>query len=191
MESSEFTYPVDVYLLLGKVVKAQGLRGEVKIQTFSQQPENFAHYPGLVLVDTKGKRAPELTVSRYRIQGNSVIVQFDTVIDRNHAEQLVGMGVLVDRSVLPALPEDEFYWHQIEGLQVSTTSGQYLGTVAAIFSNGAQDVMVIRHGRDEYLVPLTKSIVRLQTNTELIIEPPPGLLEINSGEGEERDVFPG
>lgn len=191
MESSEFTYPVDVYLLLGTVVKAQGLRGEVKIQTFSHQPENFAHYPNLVLVDTKGKCTPAMAVSCYRIQGNNIIVQFESVTDRNHAKRLVGMGVLVERSVLPVLPEDEFYWHQIEGLQVSTTSGQYLGKVFAIFANGAQDVMVIRNGRDEYLVPLTKNIVRQQTDTTLIIEPPPGLLEINSGNREERGLFPG
>lgn len=171
------------------MVKAQGLRGEVKIQTLSQQPENFAHYPKLTLV-SKARRTPtDFTVLGQRIQGDCVIVTLAGIGDRNQAESLVGCTVHLERSLLPPVGEDEFYWHQLEGLAVVTVDGVQLGKIESIFSNGAQDIVVVRQGHREYLIPLTRSIVQRQNEGELVIDPPPGLLEINSGSETGGDMF--
>lgn len=188
MQSEAFRYSAERYIRIGTVVKAQGLRGEVKIQTLSRQPENFVHYPSLAIIAEDGQSPGDFAVDGFRIQADCVIVKLVGVNDRNQAERLVGCPVLLLRSLLPPAGEDEFYWHQLEGLAVSTIDGQRLGTIEALFSNGAQDVIVIRQGQQEYLVPLTKSIIRRQTDHELVIDPPPGLLEINAS-GENGGLF--
>ncbi len=189
MQSKVFSSTDPGYIEVGTVVKAQGLRGEVKIQTLSQQPENFAHYPKLALVSEAGRTPTEFTVLGQRIQGDCVIVKFAGISDRNQAESLVGWVVLLERSLLPPVGEDEFYWHQLEGLAVVTVDGVQLGKIESIFSNGAQDIIVVRQGHREYLIPLTRAIVQRQNEGELVIDPPPGLLEINSGPETGGDMF--
>lgn len=180
----QFTFPEEKFLLIGTVIKAQGLKGEVSIHSFSGQPENLNTYDTLFLVDKHGNLSPELSIKRFRLHKGKAIVLFDRVRDRSHAELLAGMGVLVARESLPELAADEFYWHQLIGLTVSTVGGDGLGKLLHVFSNGAQDIMVIQDGDQEYLVPLSAGIIVSYNEQQLIIDPPPGLLDINSGEEE-------
>lgn len=175
-----YFYPEGRYILIGTVVKAQGLRGEVSIHALSGQPENLRNYLTLTLVDKHGKLSPRLNITGFRVQKGKAVILFDRVTDRTHAEQLTGMGVLLAKDDLPELTEDEFYWHDLTGLSVRTVEGRRLGTMQSVFSNGAQDVMVIVDEDGEYLVPLTHGLIVGQNNQELVIDPPPGLLEINS-----------
>lgn len=175
-----YSYPEDRYILVGTVTKPQGLHGEVCIYAHSGQPENFTAYKKLFLVDKKGELSPELTVTKFRFQKGKVIIRFDRVSDRTHAEHLAGMGVLVARENLPELAENEFYWHQIIGKNVHTVTGEKIGILRSVFSNGAQDVMVITNGDEEYLVPLVQGVFVEQRNNSVVIDPPPGLLDINS-----------
>jgi len=179
-----FPFPEEKFLLIGTVIKAQGLKGEVSIHSFSGQPENLNTYDTLFLVDKGGNLSPKLSIKRFRVHKGKAVVLFDRVRDRSHAEQLAGMGVLLAREMLPPLAEDEFYWHQLIGLTVCTTAGEQVGILRHVFSNGAQDIMVVQDGDQEYLVPLSDGIIVSYDETQLIIDPPPGLLEINSGEDE-------
>lgn len=178
--AEDYGYPADRYLLLGSITKAQGLRGEVKIFLHSGQPENLADYPELVLVDTSGKLSQPLAVLKSRAQGKAAIVQLATISTRTAAEGIDGMGVLLDKKHLPAIADHEFYWHQYQGRQVVDVNGRLIGRVAHLFTNGAQDVLVIKAGKEEILVPVTKSFVVGETAGKLIIKPPPGLVEINA-----------
>ncbi len=180
--AEDFTYPADRYLLIGKVVKPHGIRGELKIYPYSQQPESIQSYKHLVLVNTNGERSPSLKVTKCRLLGKLAIVAIETVTDRNHAEQLQGMGVLVQVHSLPEAKEDEFYWFQLQGLLVRTEQGRLLGRVKHIFSNGAQDIMVIGDAPHEYMVPILDTIIVKQNDEGIVINPPPGLLEMNSGD---------
>lgn len=180
----EYSYPEARYILIGTVVKAQGLRGEVSIYVLSGQPENLQKYSTLVLVDRGGKLSPELKVKSFRVQKERAIILFDRVVDRTHAEKLAGMGVLVAKTDLPELADDEFYWYQLTGLPVRTVDGRHLGTIQSVFFNGAQDIMVIGDENSEYLVPLAPGIIAEQSSEGLVIDPPPGLLDINTGEDE-------
>lgn len=174
----KFRFP-EQYIVVGTVTKAQGLTGEVAIHPSSGQPENFYDYRKVVLVDDKGTLSPVLAVTKMRIQKGKVIAMFDRVPDRTFAEKLVGMAVLLDRNDLPELDSSEYYWHELTGLRVVTVDGKYLGTVTSMFSNGAQDIMVVSDG-EEYLIPMTDQIVKSRSSKEMVIQPPPGLLEINS-----------
>ena len=181
--SEDFHYPADEYLLLGKITKAHGLRGEVKIFLHSGQPENIRSYKELFLIDRQGELFGPLSVLRSRDQGKFAIVQFTSVNDRNQAEEIEGRGVLLAKTDLPEVSEDEYYWHQYLGKTVVDVTGKTLGKVEHIFQTGFQDVLVIK-GFDadgEILVPVTREIIVGETAGELTIDPPPGLLELNSG----------
>lgn len=179
-----YSYPENRYILIGVVIKAQGLRGEVSIHAVSGQPENLRTYPALTLVDKQGGLSPRLTVTGFRVQKGRAVILFDGVTDRSHAEQLAGMGVLLDKKDLPQLAPEEFYWHELTGLPVRTVDGRSLGCMQSVFSNGAQDVMVIGDEDREYMIPLMPGIIVGQNSRELVIDPPPGLLEINIDDDE-------
>ncbi len=177
--AEDYSYPTDDYLLLGKIVKAQGLRGEVKIFSYSGQPENIGDYKELVLIDRSEKLSAPLIIEKSRAQRTTAIVQFATIKSRGMAEDIVGMGVLLVKKRLPALGEDEYYWHQFVGKRVEDQGGRSIGLVEKLFNNGAQDIMVVKAGREEILIPVIKEIVVGETDDTLIINPPPGLLELD------------
>ena len=182
-----YSFPADRYILIGKVGKPHGLHGEVRLHLYSGQPENVLSYSHLVLVSATGRLSQPLQVITCRPQGKSAIVGFESVTGRENAEGLVGMGVLLDREDLSKEGDGELYWYQFDGLQVVTGDGRALGRVQKIFSNGAQDILVVGEGNQEYLIPILDSIIVRRTDTELIIDPPPGLLEINSGTADTED----
>lgn len=179
-----FSFPTDRYILIGKVGKPQGLHGEVRLYPSYGQPERIRSYGRLVLVSTQGRLSPSLQVTACRIQGKAAIVGFETISDRNQAEQLKGMGVLLDKEDLP--PESESAsWDRFLGVPVKTQEGRELGRAETIFSNGAQDILVVQGSGREYLIPIVDSIIVRRTDEEIIVAPPPGLLEINSGMADE------
>lgn len=182
-----FSFPADRYILIGKVGKPHGLHGEVRLHLYSGQPENVHSYGHLVLVSTAGRLSPSLQVATCRTQGKAAIVGFESIVGRESAEGLVGMGVLLDRQDLPKAGDGELYWYQFDGLQVVTSDGRALGRVQKIFSNGAQDILVVGEGNQEYLIPILDSIIVRRTDEELVVAPPPGLLEINSGMADIED----
>lgn len=175
-----YCFPEEKYLLLGTVVKAQGLRGEVSVYALSGQPDSLHQYERFTLVDKAGTLSPDLKVHAFRVQKDRAVILFEGVSDRTFAEKLAGMGLLINRQDLPEPGENEFYWHELYGLPVRTVQGEQLGSLHAIFSNGAQEVMVIVNGQSEYLVPVIPGMIARQNKTEIVIDPPPGLLDINT-----------
>lgn len=176
-----FSFPTDRYVLIGTIGRPHGLGGEVKLHLYSGQPENLRSYKRLVLVAEGGTLSLPLRLASSRARGKAAIVGLETIHDRTDAEQLKGMGVLVEKNELPEIGKDEYYYWQFSGVTAKTVDGRLLGRVEDIFSNGAQDILVLRGTGQEYLIPILKSTVVSLTGDELIIAVPPGLLEINSG----------
>jgi len=176
--AEDYAYPKDTFILLGKITKVHGLRGEVKIFSYSGQPENFSGYKEIVLVDPAGNLSSPLVIRKLRVQGKTCIVQLDSVYSRELAEKIVGRGVLLAKNLLPMPVDNEFYWHQYEGKVVSLQDGRNIGRVESLFNNGAQDILVVVSGEKEILIPVTKDIIVRETAAELIVDPPPGLLDL-------------
>lgn len=185
--SDEFTFPKDKYLLIGKVAKVHGLKGQIKICSFSAQPENIESYRSLVFVTGDGQLSVPLLMVNCRVQKSNAIVSLQGVITREQAEKLNGLGVLIERDSLPPTDTDQFYYDDLIGLNVKLTNGEIVGTIESIFSNGAQDVLSITDGDQEYLIPVTEEFIAEINQEGVVITPPPGLLEINSGENEMID----
>ena len=177
--TSSFSYPEEAYVLIGEVVKVHGLRGELKVACFSGQPENIARYRRVALIG-RGETVPRgFALEASRVRERAAIIRLQGLTDRNQADLLVGYGVLIPREDLPPLPDNEFYLGDVAGRRVQDTEARDLGTVSHLFSNGSQDVMVVTGGRNEYLVPVVADIVVAIREDAVIIDPPPGLLDIN------------
>ncbi|GCD91914.1 ribosome maturation factor RimM [Nocardioides sp. LS1] len=153
-----------IEVVVGRIGKPHGIRGEVTLDLRSDEPERrFA--PGAVLraEAPRGSHSPlrQLTVARARWHQQTLLVTFVEVPDRNAAEAARGITL---HATIPAdaSPEDpdEYYDHQLVGLAVHDLDGSHLGEVSALVHGGAQDLLVVKtpDGRDA-LVPFVKALV--------------------------------
>jgi len=177
-----FSYPTEKYVLIGKVAKAHGIKGELKIFAFSGDGRSITHHKKLTLITAKDIILPVFSVKKARIGKKEVLVQFEGISNRNQAEELSGCGLLALKRDLPVLVENEFYLHELEGLTVKTVDDVIVGRVDSFFDNGPQDILVVKNGTNESLIPIIPGMIVKRDAEYLIIAPPPGLLEINNGD---------
>ena len=169
-------------LVVGRVAKAHGVTGEVVVEIRTDDPDTrFA--PGTIL---RGRAKAGLdrsyTVDSAREHSGRLLVRLDGVADRNAAESLKGTLFVVDSADLPRIEEpDEYYDHQLEGLQVRTTAGAQVGTVAEVLHTAAGELLSVRTDEGEVLVPFVSAIVTSVSLADQFIEidPPEGLLELD------------
>jgi 16S rRNA processing protein RimM len=177
---TQYPYPADEYLLIGKVIKAHGLNGDIKVKPFAESPAKFINYSRLALIAEDGRMTKLLNVEQCRHQGKFVILKLETIDTKAEADLLAEMGVLVSREELPELEADEYYLDDILEHDVRLVQSEtLLGKINGFFNNGAQEIMVIHNGDDEFLVPLIDEIIVEIIDGVVIIDPPPGLLEMN------------
>ena len=145
-------------VLLGRIGAAHGLKGEVKIATFTARPEDIASYGPLTSED--GEQTFEIA-SLQRASGGSVIARLRGVTNRTEAEKLRGTGLYVLRQVLPPAGDDEFYYSDLIGLAAISVEGEPLGEIVAVQNYGAGDLLEIRpaRGGQTELVPFERSYV--------------------------------
>jgi 16S rRNA processing protein RimM len=142
-------------VVVGIATKAHGIRGEVAIQPRSDNPERWT--AGAVV---RGDDGTDFTIEAVRGGGGRLIVRFAGVDDRNTAEALRGRTFVVPVSWLPALPDGEYWPHQLEGAAVVTESGRELGRVADVVANPANDLWVtVDDEGNETLVPAIRDVV--------------------------------
>lgn len=143
-------------ILLGVVVGAQGLRGEVKVKTFTETPEALARYGALHTKDGRALRIASLRVAK----GDVAVVAFTGVNSREAAEALKGAELFVARAAFPAPDDGEYYHADLIGLEAADESGRALGTVSAIHNFGAGDVIELtRPDGDHVHLPFTSETV--------------------------------
>jgi 16S rRNA processing protein RimM len=139
-------------ILLGRVLSAFGVRGEVKLESWTEPRSAIFRYQPWIVRDPQG-RERELSGVRGRESGKYLIASFPDVADRDAVEALRGTEIYVPRSALPPPSEGEYYWVDLEGLRVVTVDGVDLGTVSHLFATGANDVLVARDDERERMIP--------------------------------------
>ncbi len=143
-------------VLLGVIVGAHGIKGEVKVKTFTESPEGLNAYGPL----TAGNgRVFEVAALR-AVKAGEAVVRFSGVSDRNAAEALKGVQLFVPRASLPEPAEREYYHADLIGLRAEDASGVVLGRISAVHNFGAGDVLEIElpDGKTEF-VPFTDESV--------------------------------
>ena len=143
-------------VLLGVIIGAQGLKGEVRVKTFTEAPERLDAYGPL-----HDKNGRMLHVASIRAGKDEAIVSFGEVCDRNAAEKLKGVELFVSRDRLPAPEAEEFYHADLVGLRAEDSEGRSIGVVRAIHNVGAGDVIEIaRPDGDEVFLSFTREVAR-------------------------------
>ncbi|MBZ9558210.1 MULTISPECIES: ribosome maturation factor RimM [Modicisalibacter] len=132
----------DDYVVLGKLTSPHGVRGWLKVYSYTDPMEGILDYPEWVLVQHGSQRV--YRVAEGRRQGKGLVAGLEGVTSREQAEQLAGAEILLAKAHLPPLESGDFYWHQLEGLRVVTLEGVDLGYVDYLFETGANDVLVVR-----------------------------------------------
>jgi len=179
-------------VVIGEIVKPHGIRGELSVASHACSPSFFA--PGAALgLRRPGKpgdseaQAPPIrpvrwvTVLSSRPHQGRVLVTLDGVGDRDAAEKLRGLEVVVEASGLPELAADEVYLHEITGFETLLPDGTPVGTLTGFLDVPGQDVWVIRApGGKEILFPAhDKTVLTIDAKARrIVIDPPPGLLEL-------------
>jgi 16S rRNA processing protein RimM len=142
-------------LVVGLVRGVHGLRGGVRVEILTDEPDRFRR--GSVL-HREGSEEP-LTVTWAQPDAPGMLVRFEEISSRSAADSLRNVYLVADPA--EALPEGAFYWHEVEGSSVATSAGEELGTVAEIFRAGEAEVFVVRGGdRGEILVPAVRDVIR-------------------------------
>ena len=166
-------------ILLGKVIGTHGIRGQLRVHSFSGEFEHLLGLQTVTLKDAAGT-FETFTVAVAALHGRRVLLKLQGFDDIDQVLPLVGREVYAERELLPELAEDEFFWDDLLGLTVVTDGGQTLGTIHEIIATGSNDVYVVRGGPKEYLIPALEDVVTgvdLEAGT-MTISPLEGLLDL-------------
>lgn len=176
----------DQLLLVAQIGGAHGVRGEVKITTFTAEPMALANYKTLMRQDG----SPALTIAAARPSKGGLVARIKGVEDRNGAEALRGMKLFIPRDALPPPEdEDEFYLADLIGLAVETAAGQLLGKVKTVQDFGAGDLLEIQPPQGAtWWLPFTREAVpEVRIGEGRLIASPPAVIEADPNEGREGD----
>ena len=141
---------MDRHVSVGEVVGAFGVRGWVRVRSYTDPPENILGYSPWVIEGSES--TTEFRVLGGRRHGQGAVAQLKGIADRDQAAALKNSVISVPRSTFPPLAEDHYYWTDLIGLEVLTPAGVPLGKITGVMETGANDVMEVRGGRD-HLIP--------------------------------------
>lgn len=148
------------YVKLGRVLGAAGVRGWLKIQSFTDPPENLLQHKAWLLADMDGRRAP-YTVAEAAFDGRWLRARFAGIEDRDAAELLRGADIEVERSALPPTAAREYYRDDLIGFRVADRAGRELGQVSHFVEAPAAAMMVVTGVREIWIPAVPSHLVRV------------------------------
>ena len=137
------------------MLRAWGIRGDVKIAPFTDRPEDFTQYQSVLV----GPQRKPYEVKSFRPYQGNWLLHLNGVESRNEAEALRGQEILIEAAQRPR-QEGEFYAREVIGLKVRTITGEELGEVVEILVTGANDVYVVKGDRGEILLPARVEVIK-------------------------------
>lgn len=139
-------------ITLGRIVGVHGVKGWVKLHSDCRPREAILDYTQF-RATRKGRPEQILTLKDGRAQGKGIIAQFAEIPNRDAAMALIGLNLNIYRDEMPEPEEGEIYWADLIGLTVVNRQDQNLGIVKELFETGANDVLVVKNGKTEILIP--------------------------------------
>ena len=162
-------------IVVGSLGGAFGVHGEVRLKSFCADPAAIADYTPLFTED--GRNFAQLVLTGQ--QKNGFTARLDGVITKEDADALRNVKLLADRAQMPSLPDDEYYYTDLIGLDVLDSGGEKLGTVKNVMDHGAGDLLEVQvpGGSDTVLLPFTQAAVPTVdlASGRIIADPPDGL----------------
>ncbi|MCX7858139.1 MAG: ribosome maturation factor RimM [Deltaproteobacteria bacterium] len=162
---------MSLYIPIGQIISAHGIKGEVKFRYYNEVYQDFFRYTSLYY-DSEGKKF-ELKVKKSRFKDQIFIVKFYEISDRTSAEKLKGKVLYVKQKDLPELAEGEYYLFQLIGLNVKNTREESIGLVKDVLSIGPNHILVVE-GKEEKMIPMVEDFIvsiNLKEKTLKVREP--------------------
>ena len=147
--------------VFGEIVKTRGLRGCLKVLSFLES-QDVLDGLDFVYVESKTGQKSRHEIKKINATGHFLFLELNGISNVDEAQKFVGSKLLLPKDLLGELPEDEYYWSDIIGLDVYTAEGRHLGRIESIFPTGSNDVYVCRGEDGEFLIPaIADAIVRI------------------------------
>ena len=154
-------------IIIGKIVATHGIKGWVVIQSYSYPTHNIINYDTFLNIKN---RKEFIEIINLKIMPKKTIIQMKNYDDINSSESLIGQNIFIEASDIPALKKGEYYWKDIEGLEVYTSKNSYIGTVDFIFNNGANDILAVKHYKEIVYIPYINDHIEVIPNEKIIID---------------------
>ena len=146
---------------VGKIVNTQGIRGEVRVISSTDFPEERYQKGNILYIEVNPQEFVEIKITSHRLHKNFHLLTFEGYDNINDVEKFKGKMLKINEEQLNELDEDEFYYHEIIGCEVFTDEGVSLGKITEILSPGANDVWVVkRAGEKDLLLPYIEDVVK-------------------------------
>ena len=170
-------------VLVGAITAAHGIRGEVKLRSFTADPAAIATYSPL-----ETAAGGKIEIAKLRTQKDGFIAILKGVTDRNAAEALRGTELFVPRERLPEPGDDEVYVHDLIGLAVHLADGSPLGEIVDVADYGAGDLIDVKVAgrKDTVLIPFAPQYVRETAAERVVVELPEGYLDAEARREDEE-----
>ena len=154
-------------VIIGKVISTHGIHGWLSISCFAHPPENLKNYNTFIFLNDS---TSQIDITDIKVMPKKTIIKIKDYDSITSSENILGKDILIDKSDMPMLVEGEYYWRELEGLEVMTSQEKFLGVVDFIFSNGANDVLAIKHNNKYIYIALIKDNITLVPNKKIIIK---------------------
>ena len=168
------------FVCIGRVLKPQGLQGEIKVEAFTGRKEDILGYGRVFLAASADAPKREYAVVKARLSGTAAVLRLAACSSREEAEELRGQYVWLSSLDLPQLAAKEFYLHTLMGKEARTAEGKVLGRVCAVIDTEAHAILVVRDGAHELLIPAVAAFINQIETESLVLTLPEGLLEMNA-----------
>jgi 16S rRNA processing protein RimM len=169
----------EALLLIGRVIGPHGVRGLLKIESYAVSEESLLTAGRIYLKQCRGEMSEYEILSAVPHRGVSLI-RLEGLDSRGEIESYRGAEIFIAKAAV-SRDEDEYFWHELIGLRVYLETGRYLGTVEGIVSTAANDIYVVREGKEEFLIPAIHEVVKAidLENGKMILSEVEGLLDLN------------
>ena len=154
-------------IVIGKIVATHGIKGWVVIQSYSYPSQNIKNYNTFIHIKNSKQC---IKIIDLKTMPKKIIIKIENYDDINTSVSLVGENIFIEASEIPALKKGEYYWKDIEGLEVYTTKDSYIGSVDFIFNNGANDILAIKNNRELVYIPYINDHIEVIPNEKIIID---------------------
>lgn len=171
------------WIAVGEVAGTFGVRGQLKVAPLTAFPERFAHTPTVYV----GKKRSPYHVLDARPHKKHILLQLESVVDLDAAESLRGAILWIPAGQIAALPDDQFYVHDLIGMHVCHVNGTNLGVVTDVLAMPGSDLFVVRTpDGGEALLPAVKAFVKaIDAHSRVVtVDPIPGLFDDQADEGD-------
>ena len=169
----------EALLLIGRVIGPHGVRGLLKIDSYARSEDTLLTAGRIYLKLRDGEISEYAIVSAVPYKGASLI-RLDGLDSRDQVEPYCGAEIFIPKAAV-SRGEDEYFWHELIGLRVYLETGRYLGAVEEIVTTAANDIYVVREGKEEFLIPAIHDVVKTidLENGKMILSEVEGLLDLD------------